>query len=206
MALRGAKGGEKVAAVRALILVLGRFNEVFAKGARLVALSLIAVMTASVLVQVFFRYVLNRPISWTEEFSIFAMIWMTFLVAPIAYRSGAFVCIEIIRDLFKGRALAALQVVLTVLILVLLVILLRHSLIYVQRGFGSTASSLPIRMGWIYLAMPIGVGGMIVVGLELLLRGIHDLIMPADPLPPLPGVDDPAMTGVAAKPTAGDDT
>lgn len=186
-----------MAALRKAIGGLGRFNELFAKGARLIALSLIAVMTASVLVQVFFRYVLNRPISWTEEFSIFSMIWMAFLVAPIAYRSGANVSIEVLRDLFKGRAQSVLQLVLTVLVLAILVVLFRHSLIYMRRGFGSTASSLPITMGWIYISMPLGLGAMIVVGLELLLRAVHELIRPAEPLPPLPGHPEPGMTGVA---------
>jgi TRAP-type transport system small permease protein len=186
-----------VAALRKAIRGLGRFNELFAKGARLIALSLIAVMTAAVLVQVFYRYVLNNPISWTEEFSIFSMIWMAFLVAPIAYRSGANVSIEVLRDLFKGRAQAALQLVLTVLVLAILVVLFRHSLIYMRRGFGSTASSLPITMGWIYISMPLGLGAMIVVGLELLLRAVHELIRPAEPLPPLPGHPEPGMTGVA---------
>lgn len=185
-------------ALRKAILGLGRFNALFAKAARLIALSLVGLMTAAVLVQVFFRYILNSPISWTEEFSIFAMIWMAFLVAPIAYRSGANVSIEVIRNLFKGPALAVLQLVMTVLILAILVILFRHSLLYVQRGFGSTASSLPIAMGWIYIAMPLGLGGMIVVGVELLLRGLHELIWPAEPLPRLPGHPEPGMSGVAA--------
>lgn len=187
-------------ALRGAILGLGRFNAQFASVARLLALSLVAVMTAAVLGQVFFRYVLNSPISWTEEFSIFAMIWMAFLVAPIAYRSGANVSIGVIRDLFKGRAFAVLQIALTVLVLAILVILFRHSVFYVQRGFGSTATSLPVTMGWIYIAMPLGLGGMIAVGLELLLRGVHELIRPAEPLPPLPGHPVPGMTGVAVNP------
>jgi TRAP-type C4-dicarboxylate transport system permease small subunit len=190
-----------VRALRRAILGLGRFNELFASVARVIALSLVGVMTAAVLLQVFFRYVLNRPISWTEEFSIFSMIWMAFLVAPIAYRSGANVSIEVIRNLFKGRALAVLQIVLTVLILAILAILFRHSLLYVARGFGSTATSLPVTMGWIYIAMPLGLGGMIAVGLELLLRGLHELISPREPLPPLPGHPVPGMTGVAPNPS-----
>ena len=107
-------------ALRRAILGLGRFNELFAKAARLVALSLVGVMTAAVLIQVLFRYAFNSPISWTEEFSIFSMIWMAFLVAPIAYRSGANVSIGVIRDLFEGRAHAVLPIVLTLLILAIL--------------------------------------------------------------------------------------
>ena len=96
-------------ALRGLILGLGHANRAFARVARWIALVLIGVMTAAVLVQVFFRYGLNRPISWTEEFAIFSMIWMAFLVAPIAYRSGAYVCIEIVHDLFKDGAALGLH-------------------------------------------------------------------------------------------------
>ena len=160
------------------ILALARFNQAFARAAGIVALTLVALMTGAVLVQVVFRYGLNAPLSWTEEFAIFAMIWMAFLVAPIAYRAGAFVAIEVVRDLFKGRAQAVLQILLTILVLALVVVLFRHSLIYVQRGFNSTASSLPIRMGWIYLSMPIGLFGLFTVGVELLLRAARALVDP----------------------------
>ena len=192
-------------ALRGLILGLGHVNRAFARVARWIALVLIAVMTAAVLFQVFFRYGLNRPISWTEEFAIFSMIWMAFLVAPIAYRSGAYVCIEIVRDLFKGRAQAILQIVITVMILAILIVLFRHSINYMQRGFGSTASSLPITMGWIYISMPLGLGGLILVGVELLLRAVHDLIGPSDELPPIVERVDPAMTGIAVPTQQGDD-
>lgn len=185
--------------LKKIILLLARFNEAFARYAGLIALTLVALMTASVLLQVFFRYVLNRPISWTEELSIFGMIWMAFLVAPIAYRSGANIAIDLIRDLFKGRAGALLQIVMTLLVLAILVVLFRHSLIYMNRGFGSTASSLPITMGWIYISMPLGLGGMIIVGIELLLRAVHGLIRPDGDLPPLPHEVEPAMTGVAVE-------
>ena len=133
------------------------------------------------------------------------MIWMAFLVAPIAYRSGAYVCIELVRALIKGRAQAVLQIVITVMILAILVVLFRHSINYVQRGFGSTASSLPITMGWIYISMPLGLGGLILVGVELLLRALHDLIGPSDELPPIVEHVDPAMTGIAVPTQQGGD-
>ena len=51
-------------------------------------------MTLVILYQVFMRYVLNDPPTWSEEMSRFMMVWMTFLVAPIAYRRGMNVAIE----------------------------------------------------------------------------------------------------------------
>ena len=53
-------------------------------------------MTGAVLVGVFFRYVLNDSLNWTEEVAIMSAIWVAFLVAPWAYRNGGHVAIEMI--------------------------------------------------------------------------------------------------------------
>ena len=180
-----------------VITILAWFNELFARVAKYISMALIAVMTLSVLVQVFFRYVLNNPLSWTEEASIFMMIWMAFLVAPFAYRSGANVSIEIIRDLFRGRAQWVLQIVLTCLVLYLLFILFERSIAHTDNGLRSSAKSIPIRMAWVYIAMPIGIGGMIVVSVEILLRSLRQLIDPEASIDHLSPHPDPLMTGVA---------
>lgn len=44
-----------------------------------------ASMAALVAVQVFFRYVLNHSLFWSEELARFLLIWLTFLGASVAY-------------------------------------------------------------------------------------------------------------------------
>src|SRR5438477_5457830 len=39
--------------------------------------------------QVFNRFVLGLPLSWSEEFQKFGHIWMVMLAIPVAYRRGA---------------------------------------------------------------------------------------------------------------------
>ena len=146
-----------------------------------------AAMTAIILLQVFFRYVLNQPLSWTEEVSRFMMVWLTFLIAPIAYRQGWNVSIDILSSLFKGRAHYVLQLLLNVLVLVIVVtflqILLKKGGI-VAGGWGRTASSVPMRMFWVYLAMPVGIGIMVLVAIELILDDIRHIINPQAPETP----------------------
>jgi TRAP-type C4-dicarboxylate transport system permease small subunit len=178
-----------VGAVVAGIGFLSGLNDRIATVFRVVALVLVAAMTGSILLQVLFRYVLNRPIGWTEEFSIYSMIWMTFLVAPIAYRQGLNVAIEVLLDQLRPRGRAVVELLLTLLVLVLLVALLYFAIIYSQRGLGSLAASLPVRMFWIYVSMPLGMAAMLLVGLELLLRNVARL---ADPDRPLPAMRSPA--------------
>ena len=53
-----------------------------------------AAMCAVGLLQVFNRFMLNRSLSWSEEFQIFAHVWIVFLAIPIAYRRGAHLSVE----------------------------------------------------------------------------------------------------------------
>ena len=60
-----------------VLLGLGSFNHMVAVAARTVAAILLVIMTAIVLLQVFFRYGLNNSLSWTEELAKIMMVWIT---------------------------------------------------------------------------------------------------------------------------------
>ena len=70
-----------------------------------VAVALIfAAMCAVGLLQVFNRFMLNRSLSWSEEFQIFAHVWIVFLAIPIAYRRGAHLAVESFSGMLPPRA------------------------------------------------------------------------------------------------------
>ena len=46
-------------------------------------------MAVIVAVQVFFRYVLNHSLFWSEELARYLLVWLTFLGASVAYRRRA---------------------------------------------------------------------------------------------------------------------
>jgi len=60
-------------------------------------------MCAVGLLQVFNRFVLNRSLSWSEEFQIYCHVWIVFLAIPIAYRHGAHLSVDSLRKLFPRR-------------------------------------------------------------------------------------------------------
>lgn len=43
-------------------------------------------MTATVILQVFYRYILNHSLFWSEELARFLLVWLTFVGATVAYR------------------------------------------------------------------------------------------------------------------------
>jgi TRAP-type C4-dicarboxylate transport system permease small subunit len=65
--------------------------------------AIFAAMCVVGLLQVFNRFVLNKSLSWSEEFQIFCHIWIVFLAIPIAYRRGAHVSVESLRAMLPRR-------------------------------------------------------------------------------------------------------
>ena len=76
---------------------LGKLNYAVASAAKNLAGGLLALMLGMILAQVFFRYVLNDSLAWTEELAKFAMVWVACLVAPWAYREHLNVSIQMIK-------------------------------------------------------------------------------------------------------------
>ena len=56
------------------------------KGAEFVAVTLFIAMFGSFLLQVFMRYVLNRPLGWTSEACVIFYIWVVFWTAALLVR------------------------------------------------------------------------------------------------------------------------
>ncbi len=72
----------------------------------------VAVMVLAILFQVFMRHVLADAPVWTEELARFLMLWMTGLMAPIAFRRGGFVAIDMVARVLPLRLGALLSLAL----------------------------------------------------------------------------------------------
>ena len=87
-----------MAGLRVAHAALGRINEIVLTLGRHIAWVLMALMVFVILLQVFYRYVLNNALPWPEEAALALMIWMMGLIAPSAYRWGGFVSIDMLSD------------------------------------------------------------------------------------------------------------
>ncbi len=161
-----------------LMRLLAAINSAHCNASRIAAGGLLITMTSIVLLQIVFRYVLNDSLIWTEEVSKTMMVWAAFLVAPWAYRVGANVSINMFVDLLSRRMRLLIHLLLNLLVLWIVLVFLRESFGFWQRGFSIRAASLPIQMGWFYTIVPFAFAAMFLVGVELLLRDVLSL---ADP-------------------------
>jgi TRAP-type C4-dicarboxylate transport system permease small subunit len=162
-----------------IIAAQSRLNTVICATGRSAAAALLAVMTFAVLLQVVFRYTFNNSLSWSEEFAKVMMVWATMLVAPWAYRMGANVSIDLFAEALPARVRAVLGFVLNLLVVWIVWIFLIESIALWQRGADTLSATLPVNMAVFYAILPLGFGGMLVVGVELSLRQIAQFINPA---------------------------
>jgi len=166
--------------LRKILGLLSVMNEWISITARNTAGMLLIAMTAIVLTQIVFRYVLNDSLIWTEEVSKTMMVWGAFLIAPWAYRNSANVSIQMFTDELPLTLRRLLHLVLNVLVIWIIVVFWSESFGMVERGFAIRAASLPVQVGWFFFVVPVAFGAMLLVGIELLIRDVLALLHPQE--------------------------
>ena len=87
-----------------------------------VAVALMATMFVSFLLQIFFRYVLNRPLGWTEEVTVLCWLWVVLWSAALLLSDAEEVRFDIIYSAVPRGARRSFVVVSSVALVVLLAI------------------------------------------------------------------------------------
>ena len=150
----------------------------------------IALMVVVILLQVFFRYVLNSALPWPDEAARFLMLWMTALIAPSAYRAGGFVAIDTLHTLIPPRIAHLLTLLLLVVALLVLVVGFQMAQKHVSSGwlFSSSTLKIPlqligldavkVKLAWMYMSIAVGMVLLIAVNVELLLKSFILFVWP----------------------------
>jgi TRAP-type C4-dicarboxylate transport system permease small subunit len=160
-------------------------NESIQKVGKSIAVAALIFMVCFILLQVFMRYALNDAPNWTEEAARFGMLWMVGLMAPIAYRHGGFVAIDMLERALSDRLAAILTLVLFAMSFAVLLVmwdkgLNNHVDSLSGRGCSSTLRwPFGIEIGkcgakfsnyYQYSALWVGINLLIIVCVELILR------------------------------------
>lgn len=123
------------------------------------------VLTLITSVGVFKRYVMNDPILWQEEISAFCQVWLIYMGASVAFRTGSHVAIEMLVDSLPEKLQKFMGYVIDLIVLFVLVFLLTKSQAYIAQVFGRSGRPTPIlRIPYIYIygVAPYGCALMIV--------------------------------------------
>jgi TRAP-type C4-dicarboxylate transport system permease small subunit len=125
---------------------------------------LLVLMVALVCVGVFFRYVVNDSLTWYDEFASYLLVWLTFYGAVIASHRRRHIGFEVVVEKFNPAARRAVEALSECFVLVFQFVLLYYGWELVQKMGEDRTVSLPwVKMGWIYSALPITGGLMLLI-------------------------------------------
>ena len=184
--------------IKSLLLlfnILQNINTFILRVGRQLAWIAIFLMVIVIIIQVFFRYVLNNALPWPDEVARFFMLWMTGLIAPSAYRWGGFVSIDMFQR-FLPKILSNILIFLILLVsLTVLLIGFEMGLKHINAGWIFSSSSIKIpfsliggkteamKLAWMYMSLPVGIFLLILVNVELVLRNILSIFNSENDLP-----------------------
>ncbi len=134
------------------------------------ALLLLAVLTGAMAVQVFTRYVLGSSLSGTEELGRYCFIWMTMLGASICVSTDSHAAVTILNDHLKGKMKGGHKITVDLLILACAVLLFAQGIKMASMTTRQLTPTLHIPMSVIYCSLPVGAFGIILNGINNLLK------------------------------------
>ena len=137
--------------VRTIKTVLDRSLEVL-------VMVVVAVLVLDVLWQVFTRFILNDPSTWTEELAVFLLVWVSLLGAAVALGRGAHLGIDYFVGKLPERMRLATEVFVFFCIAAfsfLVMVVGGIDLVWSMLELGQPSPALNVQMGYVYLAVPI---------------------------------------------------
>jgi TRAP-type C4-dicarboxylate transport system permease small subunit len=119
---------------------------------------LMGLLVVDVLWQVFSRYVLGAPSSYTEELARFLLIWVGLLGAAYASGRHMHLAVDILPGRLSGNSRHYLELLIHGLVLVFVVSVMVYGgsrLVWVTLYLGQTAAALRMPLGYIYIVLPL---------------------------------------------------
>ncbi|MBC8793416.1 MAG: hypothetical protein C6Y20_17595 [Tagaea sp. CACIAM 22H2] len=135
--------------MRAVLTAVDRAME-FALFAIFLAFSLVGGL------QIFNRFALGLPLSWSEEFQKFGHVWMVFIAIPVAYRKGAHIGMDAILIRMPHAMQRAIALIVEIMWLVLALAIAVFTLHLMEVAKFQDSPGLGLRMDWVYAGMVLG--------------------------------------------------
>jgi TRAP-type C4-dicarboxylate transport system permease small subunit len=152
-------------------------------------IGLMSVMVFNVLWQVFTRFVVGRPSSYTEELARYLLIWVGLVGASYAVSRRMHLSIDLITERLKGDWKKASQLLIAsaIFLFALLVMVIGGTrLVYITLALEQTSAALQLKLGYVYLALPIS--GLLIMFYSL--NTMFETVTTGRPVQPIPEVDD----------------
>ncbi|MDW7675966.1 MAG: TRAP transporter small permease [Bacillota bacterium] len=129
---------------------------------------ILASMVLVVFAQVIFRFVLSKPLPWSEEISRYMMVWITFLGAALAIEKKAHALVEFFVDLLPEKLRVIVKVIAIILSCVFYGIIAFYGWNFLSSSLTQFSAVLQLPMAYVYIVIPLS-------GILLILNSLAEL-------------------------------
>jgi TRAP-type transport system small permease protein len=130
-------------------------------------------MTIVVFLQVVFRYVLGRPLHWSEEMARYLFVWLSVLGAALGVQKGGHFGLDFFQRMKPKPWKRLVPILVHLLMMVVALVVFFQGITLVQMTSLQESPAMSISMAWAYASLPTGAGLMTV---HLLVALIKDSI------------------------------
>ncbi len=119
---------------------------------------IMAAMTINVLWQVFSRFILQSPSSFTEELARYMLVWVGILGASYVAGQKMHLAIDLLSTKLKGKSKSAIEIIIqsSIFIFSLFVMVIGGiRLVTITLALNQISAALQIKLGYVYLVLPI---------------------------------------------------
>lgn len=123
-----------------------------------ILVTLMALMSINVLWQVFTRFVLQNPSSYTEELARYSLVWAGVLGAAYVAGNKMHLAIDLLSMKLKGKSKSFLEIFIQISVLVFAVVVMvigGFRLVTITLTLNQISAALQIPLGYVYLAVPV---------------------------------------------------
>lgn len=154
-----------------MILLIKALDYILAR----MSILIMTLLVFTVLLQVFMRYVIGSPVTFTEELSRFLLIWLGLLAASYAYRQRMHLALDLLILKMKGRQRNVLNIIIHSLIALFSAVVLVYGgmqLVILTWVLDQYSPALGVSMSFVYLVLPVS-------GLAIIVYAVYFILLEA---------------------------
>jgi TRAP-type C4-dicarboxylate transport system permease small subunit len=139
-----------------------------------IAACLLACLVAFAVSAVLFRYLFHAPIAWAEEVESLALLWIIMIGAVYAKRKNTLLRMDILYNLMPPSARRYVAIFQELAHCSIFCLMIVYGYRLALQVYDKGTSLLNISLYWLYLSLPVGACGMLLMTVFRLGRMIRD--------------------------------
>ncbi|WP_227937402.1 TRAP transporter small permease [Alkalihalobacillus deserti] len=156
--------------------IFGKISDYVFKIEKSIVMILIIAMFVSLTAGVFFRYYLNSPLFWSDEFAIFTLVWLTFLGGSMSIKRQETAAVTILVDKLNNKFKKIVASIGFLIVIIFCLFIVYYSYIWLSSPNISLqkSTSMQIPMIYPYLSVPLGFFFMSIHSIHLFLLSLKE--------------------------------